>query len=66
MDDIIVTLADAKELNYCNKGIRKKLKQFNLSWNEFITTGIPLSKLEHIDDAMLIDVINVAKQRVSQ
>lgn len=58
---MILRLTHARELGYCNKGIRAFCLRHNLDWRRFVTDGYEFSELSHINDAMLSKVMNYAK-----
>lgn len=60
-----LTLADchAMEPRYCNKGNRAMCERHGIDWAEFRENGVLLSEIEHIDDAMLHDVVALARRR---
>lgn len=59
-----VTHADMMACNYCNRGARAFCLRHGINWQLFIKQGIPISEVEHIDDAMLKRVIEYALNRV--
>ncbi len=61
-----ITLKDMRSLKYCAHGSREFARRHGLDWRRFVLTGIPVSELSHIDNAMLDKVIEKAKARESQ
>lgn len=61
-----LTLADchAMQPRYCNKGTREVCERHNIDWEQLRGAGVPLSQLEHIDDAMLQAVLVKARERL--
>lgn len=60
---MIVTLNDARALNYCNKGIRDFLARHNLDWKEFRLRGLDSEALLATGDEMAERVVEQAKIR---
>lgn len=60
---VVVTHADMMACNYCNRGARAFCARHEINWQVFIQQGIPVSDVEHIDDAMLKNVIQYALNR---
>jgi hypothetical protein len=60
-----LTLADCHAMTprYCNAGNRAMCARLGIDWSDFRDNGVPLSLIEHIDDAMLQAVIAKAKER---
>jgi hypothetical protein len=68
MEEIRVILADLRSLGigqtYCVRGCRLLCYQHGISYHKLIREGIPLSELAHIQDDMVVRIINIAKERV--
>lgn len=60
---MILKLVHARELGYCNKGLRNFCLRYNLDWDRFVTDGLPFSELSHIDDSMLHDLLRHSEGR---
>jgi len=58
-----ITVHDMRALKYCANGSREFARRHGLDWSTFVTAGIPVSELDHIDDAMLARVIEQAEKR---
>jgi hypothetical protein len=54
---MIVTYQEAKELNYCNRGLRQFFDKHGLDYQEFKSHGIDHAVLAAINDAMANDLI---------
>jgi hypothetical protein len=48
---------------FCNRGARPFCERHGFDWWTFVTQGVEVSELEHIDDAMLKQVIERARMR---
>jgi len=59
---MVVTLAHARELQYCSKGIRQFCERHGIDFYRFRHGGIPVEELQGIDDAMLHKLIELALQ----
>lgn len=60
---MIVTYQHAKELDYCNKGLRAFCASHNLDYQDFKANGIAAEVLLAFDDAMCNDLVAHAAQR---
>jgi hypothetical protein len=58
-----ITLQDMRSLKYCAKGSRQFFTRHNLDWSRFVSDGIPVDEIAHIEDGMLRRLIEKAKQR---
>ncbi len=59
---IIVTMKHVREANLCSSGARYWFKQHNLSWHEFLTTGLSAEVLEATGDELAFRVTKIARQ----
>lgn len=59
--DPLVTLAHARSVVYCSRGMRAFAARHGLDWQAFISSGIPASVLEATGDAMAIRAAAVAR-----
>lgn len=60
---VLVTLADARAVQYCSQGLRDTCTQYGLSWDKFIKEGYDADELRQLDDAMINKVIEIAEER---
>lgn len=60
---MIVTLQDARSLQYCSRGIRDFCSTADISWEDFITNGIESEKLLELNDAMASALVTAAEKR---
>ena len=58
--------ADMLVCKFCNKGARQFCERHGINWQVFVTQGIEISEVEHIDDEMLKTVIAQARKRVQE
>lgn len=63
---MIITHADLSSIQFCNRGARVFFERHGLDWSSFIQHGIDDSELVGIDDEMLRQVIDNAKQRIER
>lgn len=62
-DELIVTMRDIRGAKMCSDGPRRFFKRHGLDWSDFLTNGIPASKLLATGDAMAAQVVEVARGR---
>lgn len=62
-DDPIVTMRHIRQANMCSGGPRKFFAKHGLDWSDFLTNGIPASKLLATGDAMAEIVVEIARGR---
>lgn len=65
MTELIVTHADMRALDYCNRGAREWFARHRLDWSRFITEGLPATDLLATGDHLAQAVVEVASQRVN-
>jgi hypothetical protein len=65
MTELIVTHADMRALDYCNRGAREWFARHQLDWSRFITEGLPATDLLATGDHLAQAVVEVASQRVN-
>lgn len=58
-----VTINDVLKAKGCARGALRFCRRHGLDEKRFFSTGLPISELEHINDAMLKAVIEVARGR---
>lgn len=61
--EVIITHADLASCKFCNRGARQFFDRHGLNWSSFLQHGIDSSELEHIDDAMVRQVLDRAARR---
>lgn len=54
---MIIRIDHLRRAHICMGGAREWFARHNLSWDEFITNGIPVSEIEHLDDAFVERVL---------
>lgn len=66
-DDFLVTKADWTSIEsgerYCAAGVRALCAAHGVNYQEFIKNGVPYSRIKHIRNAMLDNVIAAARKR---
>lgn len=60
--EIMARLEHARKLGYCARGMRRWFEGREYSWQEFITTGVPVVWLRAQDDAMANAVADEAER----
>lgn len=60
---IIATHLQAKELGYCNAGLRKWLEGRDLTYREFLLNGVSVEWLRAQNDAMATRLANYAEEK---
>lgn len=63
---LMILHCDAKELGYCNAGMREFFENHHLDWSEFVCRGLPIEAFAGIDDVMLENAIQQAIKRESE
>ena len=63
IDGLIVTHADMRSLDYCNRGARQWFARHGLDWARFIAEGVPAADLLETGDSMAHEVVKAALQR---
>lgn len=63
MADVIVTMRDIRQAKMCSGGPRTFFARHGLDWSDFLTNGIPASKLLETGDAMAEIVVEIARGR---
>lgn len=51
-DEIKVTVADVRAVNFCARGARQWFTRHGLDYSKFVTEGLPISQIEATGDAM--------------
>lgn len=60
---MILTHQDFRAAGYCNRKLRPMAERYGIDWSDFIKNGVELEKLAHIENAMLLPVIEIARAR---
>lgn len=63
MTDVIVKMCDVRAAGICGPGVRVFFDRYNLDLRDFLHNGIPASRLEQIDDALVKAVLEKAYER---
>ena len=64
-DQIIVTVADVRAINFCARGARIWFARHGLDYNEFIQRGLPIESVEATGDALGKQVAEHARRRAA-
>lgn len=51
--------------NLCSGGARRWFASHDLDWNDFLTNGIPIEKVEILNDGIANRVIEIARKEHS-
>ncbi len=58
---LILTIKDVRAAGMCATGARDFCKTYGFSWSDFVKNGIPVEEVEHIDNALIKQVIEAAQ-----
>lgn len=61
-DEIMVNMSHVRGINLCSRGSRDWFRKYGLSWDEFLTTGISVTRIAATGDALALQVVEVARQ----
>ncbi len=61
---MIVTITDIRDAGHCVRGARAWFDRHNLDFRGFLRNGIDAEKLLRGGDALAIDVVNKARERL--
>lgn len=62
MSEVMVRIDHARALGMCSRGVRTWLVSHGLSYREMLTSGIPVEKIEAIDDQLGLMVAAMARE----
>lgn len=51
-EEIMVTVADVRAIQFCARGARQWFTRHGLDYTEFVTRGLPISQVEAVNDAL--------------
>ena len=60
---MIILHQHARELGYCNRGMRQFCKRYGFDWMDFVKNGVDSAVLEKLDDAMAARLIEHARDK---
>lgn len=63
--DVMVHVRHLRAARMCNREPRLWFKRHGLSWTEFVTTGIPASRILATNDALALPVVEVARKEAA-
>lgn len=61
MSDVVVTMEHARKAGMCARGVRSFFRRRGLDFRKFMQDGMPASELEKLNDAMVDQVVEVAR-----
>lgn len=61
MSDEIITMSDVRDAGFCAPGLRKFCSDNGVDLRRLVREGIPVSEVEHIEDANLQRVIRMKR-----
>lgn len=62
MSDIMVRMKHVRMAKLCSGGARDWFASYDLPWNEFITTGLPVEVIENTNDPFGLRVAEIARK----
>jgi hypothetical protein len=65
-DDPLVTIAHLREAKLCSRGARQWCARYNIDFMRFITTGIPCSEVEAINDQLGLTLVKIARDEANE
>lgn len=66
MDDIIVRVHHVRKAKLCARGMRGWFARNGLDFMDFLNNGIPISKLDAMNDALANRVAQIAREEVAK
>ena len=57
----VVTIHHCRKGGYCVSGVKKHCKTLGLDFVRLVKTGIPISEIEHLNDAIVQRCIGIAR-----
>lgn len=61
-----LTVEDCRDIDFCVPGIRRRCKELNLDFRDFVKNGLPLEEMERLDDAQISRACAVARARIEK
>lgn len=65
MSELIIHVRHLRAAGMCNREPRLWFVRHGLSWTEFVTTGIPVSRILATNDALCLPVVEVARKEAA-
>ncbi len=56
-----IYLSDIRRMRYCHAGVRRWCAARGIDWADFVKNGVPVSRIEGIDDAMCKRLIKAVR-----
>jgi hypothetical protein len=66
MDECRVKACHAAQLNYCTRGQGVLLSRYNIDPVQFFGEGVPVSQVQHINNALIRNVVRQALKEWEQ
>ena len=60
----IITMSDIRDAGFCAKGLREFCLEHGIDMRRLVRDGIPVSEVEHIEDANFLRVLAVKRGEV--
>lgn len=60
---MIITMRDIRAAKMCSRGTRDFFKKHGMDWDEFLKEGLPEEDFINTNDAMALQVVEVARGR---
>lgn len=60
----IITMSDIRDAGFCAKGLREFCLKHDIDMRRLVRGGIPVSEVEHIEDANFLRVLAVKRGEV--
>lgn len=65
MSELVVHVRHLRAARMCNREPRLWFKRHGLSWTEFVTTGIPVSRILATNDSLCLPVVEIARKEAA-
>lgn len=64
-EELMIHVRHLRAAGMCNREPRKWFQKHGLSWTEFVTTGIPVSKILATADSLAYPVVEIARKEAA-
>jgi hypothetical protein len=64
-DELLIHVRHLRAAGMCNREPRLWFKRHGLSWTEFVTTGIPASRILATSDSLAYPVVEIARKEAA-
>lgn len=65
MSELLIHVRHLRAAGMCNREPRLWFQRHGLSWTEFVTTGIPESRILATNDSLCLPVVEVARKEAA-